>query len=321
VPSPNTTLAHFFWAGCYRSAHLEREDHHHAGRLAGRPTNIDERRLPICGALVLMLFSLSQTLLGGAEEGDFLATRWKSAFAHFPGAATGMADLLPGISDVARILSGPTWDSAAMVSYLSLPSEGTATHHYWMTPAPGARESTRAVDESVNIGDADRWFPALRPLVAALGARFHATIHAQLFLSEAGRGVRPHADIFDSFVVQIAGRKRWRVANPSVEAPVSVVGPFALPHDADTYDLEPGDVLYVPSHGTHGTRAVDDRSLSLSLSIVTHTAADAVLELVRRCVLADSRWSQGMPLSTRGRARLAEAVAELAEQIRSEKAL
>jgi ribosomal protein L16 Arg81 hydroxylase len=265
--------------------------------------------------------ALSGTLLGGVDEEDFFANVWRRSFAHFPGAAAGLAEVLPTSADVTQILAGPAWANSAVVPYLSFPREGDETHHSWITPAPGAHESYRSADESINLGEADRWFPALRPLVASLAALFHGQINAQLFVSEAGGGVRPHADLHEGFVIQIAGRKQWRVVNPNPEKPVPAAGPFTLGENADTYELEPGDVLYVPSHATHATHVAEGQSLSLTMSVVLPTAADAVLTLIQRRVLTDPRWSLGLPLSPRDCERLADAVTELADQIREGKTL
>jgi lysine-specific demethylase/histidyl-hydroxylase NO66 len=99
-------------------------------------------------------------------------------------------------------------------------------------------------------------YRASPPLAGALARRFAAPANLQLFLARAGAGLRPHSDIHDSFILQIAGRKRWQVEDVDAAAPRplgNAGGAFGAA--ARTIELEPGDVLYKPSHGSTRPRA------------------------------------------------------------------
>ncbi|MEO8835574.1 MAG: cupin domain-containing protein, partial [Caldimonas sp.] len=64
-----------------------------------------------------------------------------------------------------------------------------------------------------------------------------------------GGGVGPHVDSYDVFLLQVAGRRRWRVgpvarrARLRDDVPLKMLADFAPRHD---WLLEPGDMLYLP---------------------------------------------------------------------------
>ena len=93
---------------------------------------------------------------------------------------------------------------------------------------------------------------------AALRARFRFVVDVRLddvmvSLAADGGGVGPHVDAYDVFLVQISGRRRWRLAPP---------GPVTLEPDQPLRLLEnfeptvecelgPGDMLYLPPDWAH----------------------------------------------------------------------
>ena len=76
-----------------------------------------------------------------------------------------------------------------------------------------------------------------------------------LMLSYAsdGGGVGPHLDSYDVFLLQVHGRRRWRVGRPADAAfveglPLKILRRFEPEHD---WLLEPGDLLYLPPRWAH----------------------------------------------------------------------
>lgn len=74
-----------------------------------------------------------------------------------------------------------------------------------------------------------------------------------------GGGVGPHFDSYDVFLIQMAGRRRWRVSEQkdlSLEPnlPLKILQNFQAEHD---WVLEPGDMLYLPPHIAHDGIALD----------------------------------------------------------------
>lgn len=68
-----------------------------------------------------------------------------------------------------------------------------------------------------------------------------------------GGGVGPHVDSYDVFLLQLEGRRRWRVG-PVVDpalvagAPLKILANFTAQHE---WLLEPGDMLYLPPGWAH----------------------------------------------------------------------
>lgn len=68
-----------------------------------------------------------------------------------------------------------------------------------------------------------------------------------------GGGVGPHVDSYDVFLLQVRGRRRWSIAPPAERPrvpgqPVRLVAPFDA---TDVWELEPGDMLYLPPGWAH----------------------------------------------------------------------
>jgi 50S ribosomal protein L16 3-hydroxylase len=74
-----------------------------------------------------------------------------------------------------------------------------------------------------------------------------------------GGGVGPHFDSYDVFLIQMSGRRRWRISeqkdltlNPDL--PLKILQNFKAEQE---WDLEPGDMLYLPPHVAHDGVALD----------------------------------------------------------------
>ena len=124
----------------------------------------------------------------------------------------------------------------------------------------------------------------------------------------------PGADLLD-----LLGRQRIAAhGHPLARAAGRDMRALELADDPDTYDLSPGDVLYVPPLGAHCTRVLEGPSLSVTLSILRPTVADVVLGMLQDRITNDPLWSRGLPLSTSDHGQLAEALAMIAEELRDQ---
>lgn len=82
-----------------------------------------------------------------------------------------------------------------------------------------------------------------------------------LMISVAGMGggVGPHFDSYDVFLIQMSGRRQWRISkqkdlslNPKL--PLKILKNFKSEQE---WTLEPGDMLYLPPHIAHDGIALD----------------------------------------------------------------
>jgi 50S ribosomal protein L16 3-hydroxylase len=68
-----------------------------------------------------------------------------------------------------------------------------------------------------------------------------------------GGGVGPHFDSYDVFLLQVQGRRRWRIGKQKDfqlqdDVPLKILANFEPQHE---YLLEPGDMLYLPPRYAH----------------------------------------------------------------------
>jgi 50S ribosomal protein L16 3-hydroxylase len=93
-----------------------------------------------------------------------------------------------------------------------------------------------------------------------------------------GGGVGPHVDQYDVFLLQAQGRRRWEVAqafDPALvpDAPLKMLVTFQA---EQSWELEPGDLLYLPPGVAHHGVALDP-GLTYSIGLRAPSAADLML--------------------------------------------
>jgi 50S ribosomal protein L16 3-hydroxylase len=78
-------------------------------------------------------------------------------------------------------------------------------------------------------------------------------------IAGVGGGVGPHFDSYDVFLIQMSGRRQWRISeqkdlslNPKL--PLKILQNFKAEQE---WVLEPGDMLYLPPHVAHDGIALD----------------------------------------------------------------
>ncbi len=127
----------------------------------------------------------------------------------------------------------------------------------------------------------------------ALLARFRFVPDARLddlMLSWAsdGGGVGPHLDSYDVFLLQLQGRRRWRVGRVADKrlldgAPLKILHHFEPQHD---WLLEQGDMLYLPPGWGHDGVA-EGECMTASVGFRAPSAEGLVRELLQRLAEID----------------------------------
>ena len=107
-----------------------------------------------------------------------------------------------------------------------------------------------------------------------------------LMLSYAsdGGGVGPHVDSYDVFLLQVQGRRRWRVGRSSDRRfvdglPLKILRRFEPRHD---WLLEPGDMLYLPPLWAHDGVAEGGDCMTASIGFRAPARAELARELLAR---------------------------------------
>lgn len=117
-------------------------------------------------------------------------------------------------------------------------------------------------------------------------------------------GLGVHYDMFDSIVVHLRGRKRWRVGrHPHLEYPVyneesaaQLDYPPSLPRlsarpdllgELEDVEMRPGSVMLLPRGTYHTTQVDDEASLSIGYHFALPTWSDVVLAALERSLTRD----------------------------------
>ncbi len=207
---------------------------------------------------------------------------------RFPGRAGRFADLLPW-SEVNRVLREHRLDfprlrlarGGAVVPAHEY-SELVETRRTGQVPRllPAAFAAKMRGGATMVLDSVQELFGPVGELAVVLEHELRERVQVNLY---AGWGVTHgfdvHWDDHDAIIIQISGRKRWRVHGVTRPAPLQ--RDVELPErpssePLDDFMLEDGDVLYVPRGHWHDVSAVGAESLHLTIGFNRATGVDLV---------------------------------------------
>ncbi|CCH33590.1 cupin domain-containing protein [Actinosynnema sp. NPDC047251] len=232
-----------------------------------------------------MTFSTLAGLVAPSGASQFFDAVQGRTHQRFPGRAGRFADLLPW-SEVNRVLRQHPLEHPRL--RLAQGGEVLPAHTYTETSdtAPVPRLSPAAFTEKMRGGatlvmDAvHELFEPVGELAAALEHELRERVRVNLY---AGWGVTHgfdvHWDDHDVIIVQVSGRKRWRLHGSTRPAPLRrdvELPPRPSTEPLDDFVLEDGDVLYVPRGHWHDVSAVGEESLHLTIGFNRATGVDLV---------------------------------------------
>lgn len=135
----------------------------------------------------------------------------------------------------------------------------------------------------------------------AIEAEFGGKVAANAFLTPPEQqGFLNHFDTHDVFILQLEGHKRWPLFDRRIDLPIDrqiyLIDQDSVGEPEHVFDLNPGDLLYVPRGMVHGPHTPEGLSLHLTmgfrpmrwvdyLSALVQVVAENDVEL-RRSILA-----------------------------------
>ncbi|MEA9357621.1 cupin domain-containing protein [Bacteriovorax sp. PP10] len=130
-----------------------------------------------------------------------------------------------------------------------------------------------------------------------------------VYATPDGKGTAPHFDQNINFVYQVHGTKVWHMApNTDLENPLTrhtmgtmpdpeMMGyleaplPTKMPANAETYELKPGSILFVPRGYWHSTEAEGD-ALALNFTFTAPTWLDLFTAALRSRLAMSPDWRE-----------------------------
>jgi Cupin superfamily protein len=156
---------------------------------------------------------------------------------------------------------------------------------YAVLEPAGLREQLRA-GATLILDNVDQLHPPVRALAAALERDVGERVQVNLYASWVERrGFGLHWDDHDVLILQVAGRKRWRVYGETRPAPLHRdVAPPEEPSGEPDWDgvVEAGGLLSIPRGHWHDAVAGGEPSLHLTVGILRSTGIDLVEWLTDR---------------------------------------
>jgi 50S ribosomal protein L16 3-hydroxylase len=154
-------------------------------------------------------------------------------------------------------------DLAVLASHPDSESRLIQSKPWKMARGPFSKKSIPSVSQAnwtLLLQGADTLHPAAKTVLSWF--RFIPDVRLDdLMISIAGLGggVGPHVDSYDVFLIQMSGRRHWKISmqedlSLKPNLPLKILAQFEPSQD---WVLEPGDMLYLPPHVAHEGIALD----------------------------------------------------------------
>ena len=162
---------------------------------------------------------------------------------------------------------------------------------------------------SVRMLNPQTYIPDLYKLNAILQEFFGCFVGANSYLTPPNsQGFAPHYDDIEAFILQVEGKKRWRLYKPRNES--EYLARYSSENFSQTEIGEPildtivneGDLLYFPRGTIHQGETLDDtHSLHITLSVYQKNSWGDYLEkllpeALNTAIRTDSEFRKGLPL-------------------------
>jgi hypothetical protein len=149
----------------------------------------------------------------------------------------------------------------------------------------------------------DDLMPGIRNLSNEIRRVFNADcqVNAYLVTGNTG-GFDLHWDDHDALVLQVCGTKRWFVYEPTIANPVRGIVNLLTPsgHPPVIFDVNPGDVLYLPRGWWHRAEPSGEPTIHLTFSVQHYLGADYMFWVFEQLRSAEP-FRTNLPLDSSGK--------------------
>ena len=235
-------------------------------------------------------------MLRPVESDVFLATQWGERFVHIPGPPGKFAGLLPWSVlntileqhrlEPPRLRLTRNGKSVAPDAFLSFQQNRRTASR--AIPRLDAAALTRELrNGSTLVLDAvDELYRPVTRLTESLETMFRVRVQVNAYAGwRTSHGFDLHWDDHDVFILQVAGRKHWKIYGTTRLYPLARdIDPAPQPPDNVLWQglLEDGDLLYIPRGWWHVATPLDEPTLHLTVGVNNPTGADFLAWFVDR---------------------------------------
>lgn len=233
-------------------------------------------------------------LLDPGTVADFLETTWGKQFLYQPGADP---DKFTGLLSVQELLV-KSFSGTLQFPDLRIKQHGALVRRPELLQGSmyNPEELKRELQwgSTFNVTNIHRWHPPIHNLLKSLRTDVRCNVLSSAFYTPAktiGRVHSVHFDPVDTFVLQVAGQKLWRLYDSPALGTVNIsYREKATPYLVEQL-LQPGDMLYVPRGMVHSADTADF-SLHVNVGFEAVRAADVLMETLQHLAESDIAYRQ-----------------------------
>jgi hypothetical protein len=242
--------------------------------------------------------------------GDFMGHYLRKEFCHISGDRSRFCSLFPWqvLNDILhehrldypRLRLIRNGETLPPLSYLDYLTDRRGARYTRVKPAGLAQELANGA--MLHLAGVDELHQPISLMADSLAARLKSQITVNICAGiRDSRGFATHWDGHDVFVMQIHGRKYWRVYGITQPNPLRLgVGMDTAPAtdkpNSPTWEgiIEEGDVLYLPRGCWHSAQGTDVPTFHLTVGIINPTGID-FLAWLREELLANDVFRMDLP--------------------------
>jgi ribosomal protein L16 Arg81 hydroxylase len=238
-------------------------------------------------------------VLSPLAPGDFIKDYWGRKFLHLPGPQGRFSSLFPW-----PVVNEMLETHRFVPPRLRLTQDGKAISPdlFMKSGHLQAAELTRLLRDGATliVDSVDEVHAPLKAFAQQLGRTLQARINVNLYAGwRTSHGFDVHWDNHDVFILQIAGKKQWKIWAATDKYPTknSVELGKTPPTSPPVWDalLADGEVLYLPRGWWHVAIPIDEPTLHLTVGIFKPTGTD-IARWVTDGIENDERMAMDVPL-------------------------
>ncbi|XP_076299257.1 bifunctional lysine-specific demethylase and histidyl-hydroxylase NO66 isoform X2 [Lasioglossum baleicum] len=253
--------------------------------------------------------SMFEWLIHPLKVEDFFEKHWEQTAVHIKRDSNNYYKLLMSTPMLDKILRESYIQFTKNIDITSYENGVRETHNPIGRAVPSVVWDYYANGCSVRMLNPQTYIPKLHSLNATLQEYFGCFVGANSYLTPANsQGFAPHYDDIEAFILQVEGKKRWRLYKPRSEG--EYLPKYCSKNFEDSEIGEPildtvvnaGDLLYFPRGTIHqGNTLEDSHSLHITLSVYQKNSWSDFLEkllpdALRTATENDSEFRKGLPL-------------------------